>query len=90
MLDYTDGDGKQGFGCWILPLVGFEETGELNDALAAAMHLRWVILSSQLDGLAHGMDCSIHRLCSNLVATSKVSTTDLDSKRRDDLGLFVL
>ena len=76
-----------GFGRWILSAVCFEETAELNDALASAMDLRWVWSASQLDGLANGTDCSIHRLRSNLVASSIVSTADPDSKRREDGGL---
>ena len=57
VFDHTDGDGKLGFGWWILLAVDIEETAELNDALTAAMGLYWVGPASQLlDGPANSMD----------------------------------
>ena len=66
---------------------GFAQAAELNDALAAAIDLRWVLSACQLDGLAHGADCMVHRLRSDSMAESVVSVADPDSKDRKYVGL---
>jgi len=62
---------------------------ELNRSLAATIDLCWVWEASQLDGLANGSERLINQLCSDLVATSKVSVADPDSKRCKGGGFLV-
>jgi len=62
-------------------MVRLNEAAELlNDALAVAIDLCWVLKSSQLDGLPNGSERLIHQLHSDSIPSTTVAFADPASK----------
>ena len=90
MLDYAHRDGELGFGGWVNLSVPLELPPQLKDSLTAAMDLRWVMPSSQLEGLPNGSERSVNRLRSNSVAAAESSLPDPVSKTGEDCGSLLV
>ena len=80
MFDDADWHGELWSRGRVCSAVQLEEVAELNDALASAIDLSWVLESGKLDGLPNGSERLIHQLHSGSISSAAVAFADPDSK----------